>query len=936
MNTKYCLKLVTLFSLVFSLATLGGPLTNRYSPPNVQAVSPACVGAGCFTCATGSSGAPSDCWYPAGPEMSTERVNIFSNEQSEYFDLLCNPNPTIDFTDSPVPTAPCPPISQNPEVLLTPPVPAIGYDEIQFNLANTYWNCPFQFGNSACGVNIRQAFAHLMDKNIFAAQDPSVPPNSLIPIDNPVPTSSGGNLLSADSCLWDNSFPQPNIAASQCSVGGLNGQSHGGGAYHLASATGANGHPWLYAPGSWDLDAAAAHLVSAGLATGCDGGTGPLSCANSTSPVSTDSRLTGITATTCSTSCPSFLIRNDDPARLDLGAGLAAQICYVFTGTYGTPGCNYLTVVEGPATALCIPFTGCCPGSCNTPWIYTAAYKGPSFYDGSLYFTYNSQFVDGIGTNQIKGGGPCSDLAVHTLSPSNYMNLCNSNYDILSNQLETSPCLTADKGGDPVAGATSNLPTGTGLGQCNNGVLSSHSAAIQAENTFGQNVYTLPVFESIVQFGYLQCQPPGPCSGSNSWIRAINDAGSGLPNYFTWLNAYNPGPAQAGTIRQGFAGTTRSINPYIASTVLDTNIESNVYDSLWIQNPLNTAQFINWMSENTQTLTSVSYNSGGVTTPPPGTVVTYRFTLRPDLTFQDGRPVTSYDVAFSYLSLVGSGAFIGTTASTMSGITILNPRVFDIGVTTTGPVILPNLATLPIVPGRYWTGAGGASWDNAVSACTNNTCPFVQYTLSGSTVNCTGACTNFPSSLMTVNSGDLAATFDPIANHIMVGSGPWQCGLVTSSGSGTCTSTGSQNPPVGGTYTLTAYTNYFRSTQRLAIYLWSQESDLNAIGPVAFVSSCFNVPVNLAGPCGHYQQGAGNPNNGVGTCCTVSVTTVGNLEIFFNLNWLAPFEWTNSPPTGIAPLPPTLYGLVPFDGSTTYTPNPGGNSCIIPNTYYDC
>jgi ABC-type transport system substrate-binding protein len=400
-----------------------------------------------------------------------------------------------------------------------------------------------------------------------------------------------------------------------------------------------------------------------------------------------------------------------------------------------------------------------------------------------------------------------------------------------------------------------------------------------------------------------------------------NNADDGLPNYFTWLDAWNPNPAQAGTIRQGFSEKTNSVNPYDATSQWDAYITGSIYDSLYQANPLNPVQEFNWMTEITQQISNSSLDY----TPPSGTLTTYRFTLRPDLSFQDGNPVTAYDVAFSYLSMVGSGAFLGTAASTMTGITIIGPRQFDISVNSLGPFTLPNLTSIPIVPGRYWTNAGSAAWGSAIATCSAGAgCGRTQYTLTGATVNCSLSC-NPSTSLMTINPADL--TFDPIANHTFVGSGPWTCGTVTASGSGQCTPSGVQNPLAGQSYTLTAYPNYFRSSQRLAIYLWSGEGDTNAIGPATAVASCFNVAVNLAGPCSHYQQGAGNPGSGT----SVSVSTVGNVDIFFNMNWLAPFEWTTSPPTGIAPLPPLLYGP-----GTTFTPNPGGSSCTTPNTYYDC
>ena len=853
--------------------------------------------------------------------MSTLQVNIFPNDVTEYTNLL-SANPSIDLTDAPVPASVCSnPTCQlgGPGYYLTSPVPDTGYYEIQFMLDNNYWNCAMQFGNSACGVNIRQAIAHMIDKTIFATKDPNIPVGDGMAIDNPVPTSSGGGLLSANSCLWDSSFLEPNTVGTPCTVGGgSTGNSVGGSSYHLAAATGVASIncPWCQAPGSPDLNAAAQHLVNAGLATGFSTTTSIL-----TNPIST----TGLTI-------PNLFAVANDPIRLDLGQSLADQICYMFTGSY-TTNCAYLSYTPGLLSGF-NGFTTCTATVCPTWWIFTAGYNGISFYDQSLYNIYNSRFVSGIPAIQPPNG-PCSPSSVPTSSAANYMYLCSPAYDGLSNQLETAGCLTAT--GDPVVGATSNKPTPPGSGLCSNGSLSSHSAAIQAEDIFGQNAFTIPILEKLVQFGYLQCgvgQPSSTiCSSTNSWVRAINDASTGLPNYFTWLNIFNPGPVLPGTIRQGFDQVTRSVNPYIASSIHDQYIVGSIYDSLMIQNPLSTTQFFNWMTEFETTPASLGYN------PPPHTVLTYRFELRPGLTWQDGRPVTSYDVAFSYLSMVGSGTYLASSASMMTGITVLNSLLFDINVNSTGPFVLPNLTSLPIVPGHYWSNAGGLSWDNAASAC-GLSCGMAQYTLAGSTVNpCISisgaACTIFPNTLMTVNPSDTAPSFDPILNHIMVGSGPWMCGNVTPSGSGQCTPDGRGNGE-STSYTLKANNNYFRSSLNLAKYLWSGESDTNAIGPAAAVGACFNIsPPSLPGTCSHWQQGAGNPNTAA-TGIVVGITAVQIVDIFFNLNWLFPFEWTTNPPTGIAPLPPLLYGTQTFDGSLTYTPNPGGSSCTTLNSYYDC
>ena len=89
------------------------------------------------------------------------------------------------------------------------------------------------------------------------------------------------------------------------------------------------------------------------------------------------------------------------------------------------------------------------------------------------------------------------------------------------------------------------------------------------------------------------------------------------------------------------------------------------------------------------------------------------------------------------------------------------------------------------------------------------------------------------------------------------------------------------------------------------------------------IASCFGQPINLTGPCGHWQQGIGNPGTGM----VVGVSQVAIVNRFFGVNWVAPFNWQTSPPTGIAPFPPILY-----EGSTTLSPA----SVVGCPSGYDC
>jgi hypothetical protein len=391
----------------------------------------------------------------------------------------------------------------------------------------------------------------------------------------------------------------------------------------------------------------------------------------------------------------------------------------------------------------------------------------------------------------------------------------------------------------------------------------------------------------------------------------------------------------SGTIRQGFKQSTSSVSPFIESTIWDSYLVNSVYDSLYRPNPLNPGQLVQWMIVDSQQLSTsqLTYR------PPSGTVQTLRFTLRSDLFFQDASPVTAYDVAFSYLNMVNT--FEGAGAASVAGVTILGLHQFDINLNMIGPFTLSNLLTIPIMPGQFWTNSGSAAWKSAINTCGSTASCFpARYTQAfPNGISCNLNCTGFPASIMTVNVAFTTPTFDPIANHIFIGSGPWQCGTGTGLGGSSCSSSGAQNPPVGGSYILTRFGAgltpassiggiYFRSSGNLALCIWatlgcslsSQQSSFLIFSQIA---ACYGQPVNLSGLCGHWQHGIGNPGNGN----IVGLNQISVVLRFAGINWLQPYDWQTSPPTGIAPFPPTLH-----EGTITISPAsvvgcPGGYDC---------
>jgi hypothetical protein len=453
---------------------------------------------------------------------------------------------------------------------------------------------------------------------------------------------------------------------------------------------------------------------------------------------------------------------------------------------------------------------------------------------------------------------------------------------------------------------------------------------------------------------YMTAASPNNYCYLSNWMRAANDDASaappynvynGLPNYFTWLNAYSSTPAVPGTIRQGFSLTTASINPFVASTAQDQYIVRNVYDSLYAVNPLNPSQVINWMTALT-------------TNPLP---LTYQFTLYPGLSFQDGTPVTSFDAVFSYLSLIGSGSFLGTSPGTAGScfvsISPLSLSQFQIVVPASCTTPLSNLTNLPILPGRYWTNLGSSAWDTAVHNCAlvPPAC-FSPPPVYGLGPGCTGpTCPMFPATLVTVNPSDPMPTNNPIANHTFVGSGPWQCGTVTSAtvppggtattggGSGTCTTSGNYSltrfgaglPPASSVSSI-----YFRSSGNLALYIWSEENDISPLIPFSEVAACFGKPVTALPPCNHWQQGIGANGGPI----SVGLAQVSIVSRFYGINWISPFDWATlgALPTGMFPfnqVPPPVYTNIPVLYEGPYTLQPSlivGCAVPYPAGGYDC
>ncbi len=843
--------------------------------------------------------APTEPWYPAGPAMDSLNYPVFTDSSAEFTALQTTPSP-IDFTDWPLP----PPILFCSTCLgnfqVTAPISDAGYFELDFHMGNNFWGCQFNFGSAVCGTHIRQAFAHGLDKNIFVAQEMS---GQAVPVDNPVPPSV--TLNSPNPCSWDVLFPQ---TGSNCAVNGK-----GGTAFHLASATSGNGcasnptFPYVPGCGTPDFCAAADHMIAAGLATGKN----PTTCV-----------LTGLSSAVTSNTVRIF-IRSDHTPRLHAGQGYAQFICGVFTGSF-TTSCgtspsttNILVADTGPITiqpALFPTDQGCVIAVCLNWWVYTAGFGNVLTFDSSLFFGYDSRFVNGVSSIK-QPNGPCSGLAVPTYSPANFMYLCSPSYDNKIEQAEFAPCLRQP--GDPGTGQT--VPSYAfcpGTTQ-----LSSASASYQAQDIFGQNAFTIPEWSGTNQFAYLA-----------GWQRGIVHHGDGFTppgNFFTMLNAWNPTPLVPGTVRQGFAQLTNSVNPFIGNNVWDLGVQADVYDTLGIGNPADPQSPLDWMTVKTFQLTpsDLSYS------PPAGTVGALRFTLRSDIFWHTGQKVTAWDVAFSYIAFKANGVSVGWAGglAPMSGVKVLSQTQIDIDLNQTGPFTKLSLSSIPIIPARLWSTCSTSTWDagannmnfaNANAALTPCIAPSTSVTSSGVILPTASS----------VDQNKIVPSFDPVRTGIFVGSGPWVCGSGSGIGGPSCSSSGTQSLPAGGSWTFKRFgfgtppagslNTYFRSSGNTALWIWSHNtgvfsSDFLNYGVAALCFAKFPPPPS----CGIFTAGIGSPTGSSGSPAPIGLAQVSIVQRFVGVNWVSPYDWRTSPPQGIATFPPVLH-----EGNWTFPPGP----CNVP------
>ena len=325
---------------------------------------------------------PSNQWAPYGPLVKNIQLKFYSDPQSEFADFIAG---KIDLTDWQQSKTSFASYDNNPDFLLSPVQGQFGEFGIYFNGLDTTWaawGCdwtlhtpytdisgashPYQTYSSACGINMRQAFLHLVDRPAFARD---VLGGTAQALADPSPTSKDPSASPLSTqCSWDSLYPSTKYPTCLS-------------AYNFADDPGG-----FARPGSVDFCAAADHMIMAGVATGEQPGTCILTGVNPgvyTNPIK-------------------GMIRNDDPRRLALGNGFMNMLNQLMSGTVVYP--TYGTINKQGAIVFTDP-----PESPIDDWsFYTFAYGfGGQFPDHlfDLYYSSNASDLCG-GPNNPEPDNP--------------------------------------------------------------------------------------------------------------------------------------------------------------------------------------------------------------------------------------------------------------------------------------------------------------------------------------------------------------------------------------------------------------------------------------------------------------------------------------------------------------------------------------------------
>src|SRR5437879_4876977 len=593
-----------------------------------------------------------------------------------------------------------------------------------WNNGGTPFTNTFQSYVSACGKDMRAAFAHLYDRQAFTdprvlaqlvcpsptAKDPSCQPDGTCNAIQPPPSPATQKVCVtiADECSWDDPAIVtlvPGVTAGAC----LDGFRYG----HNGSV---NGDQTV---GSVDFCIAAQYMIAALKNNGSPNiASTPGTCV-----------LTGVNPSVFAHPFRS-MVRTSEP-RLDMGKAWDKAMNELFGQTVVIEKFGNIRTI-GHAIVFsdnCFNIACYTVGGNIDDWdMYTYGYGLGSPYPDHLFGLYNGSQASNF------CGGPHQQF-----EPNNDQFVCNPTLD--ASTKATSLSL------DPAT---------------------FKANARQAFIDWGNAAVDLPVFDSKLRTVALK-----------SVAGIVNAVGIGYNNantlQFASQNAaYTPqnpkyafGGGVTDTLRYGQASGTTSVDLYNSQTVWEFQLAGEVYDTLFSVNPVAPTQAYCNMCDAYTTFQDGAGNEHFVVE------------LRQNLKWQDGVPVTSADVAFSFLTARDFSTNWGGALFNLLDANVVDSRTVDISYLGSS-ISYPIFNSLLIMPQHIWQTTPDSTYHPGIGV---------------------------------PDAAKLDQSYDPIASGTFIGSGPFACISGTLANPGTigkgCAPSQQLNP--GDSLVLTAY-DFTKST----------------------------------------------------------------------------------------------------------------------------
>ncbi len=747
---------------------------------------------------------PLNTWSPYGPQHTLHRVVLqyYDSDTAEFAAFQGGTATGLDVGDSGAagtgpPASDWPSYDANSDWNMSAVQGSADWQGMYFNGASSTWaawGCDWKYYNSACGREMRQAFAHLInrpdfDNSFFGGSGggnaiwDDVPANKVLSSaftpSTPCPTLPVGTTACTFSspngnfCGWDT------VSNAGCTAttgpylaGGIGSTSNGFPVVPSGPVTGCptgNLSPAAWSSCNNDFALAAEHMVLAGVASGMDSSTYQVG-----NFLTHPSGIAAHPFRDC--------VRTTNPRRT-FGDGWDGALNLLF-GTGGVIASPKVTALLHGNIVVCgfdRAFTEA--SSAVDDWdSYTYGYSasGPfadyMFTQFSTKFTY--QGIDGVGQgpNWCGVGSGLDPAASNVDQPTN----------------PTFTCLDGRTGAGITTTYNADTPLKNAVSTTNDETTFDHLMALDsgsALDVLGKVVASLPVHTLNVRVPALRT-----VNGLTD-TKGLGYGAIGGVSFAHFNPAFTPsdpkfafdGGLSTDTLRWGQASGITYVNPYNAATVWEFQTLGWVYDALFLANPVRPQQIYAEMAQTYSTATV-----GG------NTAVTVE--LRQNLRFQDGTPVTARDVAFSLLTLRDESTVISGALGLFDHVTLSATDPLSLTITMTGQSVghLINISAVPILPLARWAcPSNGKSVVDGTTPCN----PAFYTTTKGLQGSPTG--TTIPD-VDPLKGGPASAAYDPIVDNNFIGSGLLMCtnGAVVGGG---CSSSGSQETNGGDSIVLEVF-----------------------------------------------------------------------------------------------------------------------------------